>query len=108
MAARHSRSPMRLVADLVGLAVLVVSVFPVYWMVSRSFLPQNRIKSDEPTWFPASGTLGNYDRILAGDGFRNALVTSLSVTLLTVAAALLFAFLAAVAVSRFRFRGRTS
>ncbi len=38
----------------------------------------------------------------------NALTTSLSVTLLTVVVALLFAFLAAVAVSRFRFRGRTS
>ena len=36
------------------------------------------------------------------------MVTSLSVTLLTVVVALLFAFLAAVAVSRFRFRGRKS
>ena len=106
--ARRTSSSSRLAADAIGLVVLLVSVFPVYWMISRSFLPRNRIRSDEQTWFPFDGTLDNYDRILAGEGFRNAMVTSLSVTLLTVVAALLFAFLAAVAVSRFRFRGRTT
>ncbi len=108
MSARRTSLPVRLVANGLGLVILLVSVFPVYWMVSRSFLPRNRIKSDEQTWLPTDGTLANYDRILSGDGFRNALVTSLSVTLLTVGVALLFAFLAAVAVSRFRFRGRTT
>ena len=86
-----------------------MSVFPVYWMISRSFLPRNRIRSDEQTWFPLDGTLGQLrPDPRRADGFRNALVTSLSVTLLTVVVALLFAFLAAVAVSRFRFRGRKS
>ena len=108
MARRTPSSTTRWAANAVGLLVLLVSVFPVYWMVSRSFLPRHRIKSEEQTWFPFDGTLANYDRILAGEGFRNAMLTSLSVTLLTVGVALLFAFLAAVAVSRFRFRGRTS
>ncbi|MDZ5621845.1 carbohydrate ABC transporter permease [Nocardioides bizhenqiangii] len=105
---RRTPAPSRFAADALGIVILLVSVFPVYWMISRSFLPRNRIRSDEQTWLPLDGTLTNYDRILQGEGFRNALVTSLSVTLLTVGVALLFAFLAAVAVSRFRFRGRTS
>ena len=105
---RRTPTSSRLAADALGLVILLVSVFPVYWMISRSFLPRNRIRSDEQTWLPLDGTLANYDRILEGEGFRNAMVTSLSVTLLTVVVALLFAFLAAVAVSRFRFRGRTS
>lgn len=108
MSARRTPTPARLVANAAGLVILVVSIFPVYWMISRSFLPRNRIKSDEQAWLPTDGTLANYDRILEGEGFRNALVTSLSVTLMTVGVALLFAFLAAVAVSRFRFRGRRS
>jgi N,N'-diacetylchitobiose transport system permease protein len=106
--ARDPSRPTRWAANTLGLFVLLVSVFPVYWMISRSFLPRNRIRSDGQTWFPVHGTLANYDRILSGDGFRKALVSSLSVTLLTVVVALFFAFLAAVAVSRFRFRGRTT
>ena len=108
MSAQRPSRPVRWAANGVGLVVLLVSVFPVYWMISRSFLPRNRIRSDEQTWLPLDGTLANYDRILSGDAFRKALTTSLSVTLLTVVVALLFAFLAAVAVSRFRFRGRTT
>lgn len=108
MSARPPRRLVRIGADLLGLLVLLVCVFPVYWMISRSFLPRNRIRSDEQTWFPLDGTTANYDRILEGEGFRNAMVTSLSVTMLTVVTALAFAFLAAVAVSRFRFRGRKS
>lgn len=98
----------RLLANTVGIIVLLVCLFPVYWMISRSFLPRNRIRNPEPAWFPTDGTFANYDRVFSGGTFQDALITSLTVTLMTVVVAVLFAFLAAVAVSRFRFRGRTS
>lgn len=104
--ARRTTLPVRIGADAVGVLVFLVCVFPVYWMVSRSFLPRNRIKGEHPEVVPTHGTLDNYRRVFADGSFTDALVTSLSVTLLTVTVALLFAFLAAVAVSRFRFRGR--
>lgn len=104
--ARRTPTAVRIGADLVGIGVLLACVFPVYWMVSRSFLPRNRIKGEDPVLFPWDGTLDNYRKVLGDDGFGDAMVTSLSVTLLTVTVAILFAFLAAVAVSRFRFRGR--
>ncbi|NYJ00172.1 N,N'-diacetylchitobiose transport system permease protein [Nocardioides thalensis] len=106
--ARRTSRPVRLFADVVGILVLLGCLFPVYWMVSRSFLPRNKIRNPEPTWFPFGGTNDNYGRVFGGGTFGDALMTSLSVTLLTVLVALLFAFLAAVAVSRFRFRGRKS
>ncbi|WP_240617299.1 carbohydrate ABC transporter permease [Nocardioides speluncae] len=105
---RRTSTPLWLTANAVGLAVLLVCIFPVYWMISRSTLPNNRIRTKDQTWLPLNPTNDNYGRVLDGDGFRNALTTSLAVTLMTVAVALLFAFLAAVAVSRFRFRGRAS
>ena len=104
--ARRTSLPVRVGADLVGILVFLACVFPVYWMVSRSFLPRNRIKGEEPVFVPTGGTLDNYRRVFSDGSFTDALVTSLTVTLLTVGVALLFAFLAAVAVSRFRFRGR--
>ncbi|WP_193608766.1 carbohydrate ABC transporter permease [Nocardioides lijunqiniae] len=99
----------RTAANLAGVAILLVFAFPVYWMVSTSFQTRAEIRAPEPTWHPFGGSLDNYRRLFTdGDGFTDALRTSLSVTLLTVVVALLFAFLAALAVSRFRFRGRKS
>jgi N,N'-diacetylchitobiose transport system permease protein len=98
----------RIGTEATGLLVFVLCAFPVYWMVSTSFLPRNEIRSPEPTWHPVGGTLDNYRRLFEDGGFLDALRVSLVVTLATVVVALLFAFLAAAAVSRFRFRGRMS
>jgi N,N'-diacetylchitobiose transport system permease protein len=106
--ARKTPTPVRIFADLVGILVLLGCLFPVYWMVSRSFLERNQIRSPEQTWFPIDGTTANYGRVFGGGAFGDALVISLTVTLMTVVVAGLFAFLAAIAVSRFRFRGRTA
>ncbi|TDE16085.1 carbohydrate ABC transporter permease [Jiangella asiatica] len=76
-------------------------------MLNSSFLPFNRIRSPEPTFFPVGGTVAAYERVFESN-FLSALRVSATVTLITVAAALLFAFLAALALSRFRFRGRRS
>ena len=103
-----SRTRSRLGANLLGLAVFVVTIFPVYWMVSSSFIKRSEITGPDPNWAPVSATLDNYRRIFSGGQAADALRMSLLVTLLTVAAALVVAFLAAVALSRFRFRGRKS
>ena len=104
------RTPLhlRVLANLGGLAVFLVCVFPVYWMVNTSLLPRREIRSPEPTWVPLGGTLDNYRRVFEGGDFVRSLGMSLAVTLTTVVVALFFAFLAAAAVSRFRFRGRRS
>jgi len=98
----------RLLFDLAGLVVFAACAFPVYWMVSTSFLTRREIRNPEPTWHPFGGDLQNYSRLFDDSQFLNALKMSLLVVLTTVAFALLFAFLAALALSRFRFRGRKS
>ena len=111
--ARRTRGPARrragrLLVNATALLVFAVFAFPVYWMVNSSLLPQNQVRSATPTWFPAPGTLANYRRVLEDGAFLSALRASLTITVLTVAVSLLFAFLAALAVSRYRFRGRRS
>jgi N,N'-diacetylchitobiose transport system permease protein len=97
-------------ALLSALAILIalIWVFPVYWMVSSSFIPNATLQSFIPTFFPTRPTLSNYTGALADGSFVSALGMSLAITLTVVAVCLLFAFLAALAISRFRFRGRTS
>lgn len=94
---------------LLGVLAVVVSLawsFPIYWMVSSAFLPTNQLRTPTPTFFPAHGTLSNFRRVLADPTFVASFRVSLAVTGLSVVASILFAFVAALAVSRFRFRGR--
>jgi N,N'-diacetylchitobiose transport system permease protein len=91
-----------------AVVVIAFSIFPVYWMVNTSLLPGSAIKSDTPHLWPDLFTVQNYVTALGSSGFGAALLTSVVVTVVTVAAALVFAFLAAIVLSRFRFRGRTA
>jgi N,N'-diacetylchitobiose transport system permease protein len=105
---RRPSAPVRLGANLAGLVVFAICVFPVYWMVNTSLLPRREINAPDPTWLPFGGSLDAYRRVLSGGRFFDALWMSLGVTVVTVAVSLTFAFLAALAVTRFRFRGRKS
>ena len=102
---------MRLRKPLLGALAIVIALvwaFPVYWMVSSSFIPTIQLQSFIPTFFPAPATISNYIGTLADGSFLGALGMSLAITLTVVFFCIIFAFLASVAISRFRFRGRTS
>lgn len=96
----------RFLANVVAVVAIALSAFPVYWMFTTSFRPNIEIRSPNPQFLPFGGTLENYRSVFERDFFWTAFGNSLKVTALTVVCALFSAFLAAVAVSRFRFRGR--
>ena len=106
MSARARRRANRAVLNLAAVVVFVCSVFPVYWMVNTAFQPGSSVKSETPQFWPSPFTLRSFETAWTDGGFLPALGVSLSVTVLTVVAALLLAFLASIAVSRYRFRSR--
>jgi N,N'-diacetylchitobiose transport system permease protein len=98
-----------------ALAVLValLTLFPIFWMVSTAFKPSQEIYSLTPHLLPTHPTLGNFATVLSGQAsgigsywlfFRN----SIAVTVATVILSSLVSLLASVAVARFRFRLRAS
>ncbi len=105
---RRRVRPGTVLATVAALVVAVVWVFPVYWMVNTSLLPRTQVQSRTPTFFSLDAGTFNYTAVLEGSSFLSALRMSLVVTLSTVLLVLVFAFLAALAISRFRFRGRKS
>jgi N,N'-diacetylchitobiose transport system permease protein len=105
---RKHRRRRNLVPNLLGLVVFVIAAFPVYWMVLTSFRRGIDIQKATPQFAPAPGTLANYRKVFRRDFFWTAVKNSLTVTLLVLVLALFIAFLAAVAVLRFQFRGRRS
>ncbi len=102
----RARSVRRLSYDAVGLAVFAVLIFPIYWMVATAFKPGRDILRFDPRWVPAPATLANFADALSRPFFWSSVRNSLIVVLTVVAVALVLAFLAAVGVARFGFRGR--
>lgn len=100
----------RATLNVLAVAVFVASAFPVYWMVNSALLPNSAVTSSTPHWWPDQFTLSNFVEVVTEPNgsivFLPALGMSVVVTLCAVAFALLFAFFAALALSRFRFRSR--
>jgi len=103
LAARRRR---RIALNAVAVVVVFIALFPVYWMVLTSFRRGSDIKAPTPSFLPTGATLDNYRRVFERDFFWTAMRNSVIVTTIVVVAALLVGFLAALALSRFRFRGR--
>jgi N,N'-diacetylchitobiose transport system permease protein len=102
------RTVSRTFFDTIGVLILVVMLFPIYWMVSTAFKPGKEILSLTPVWFPSPVTFDNFRSAINYPFFWNDVVNSLTVVFSVVAISVALAFLAAVSVARFGFRGRTA
>jgi N,N'-diacetylchitobiose transport system permease protein len=89
-----------------GLAVFAVMVFPVFWMISTAFKPDTEISSLTPTWFSTSPTLDHFRDAIDRPFFWDAVKNSLVIVAVTVVVSMVLAFLAAVALAKYRFTGR--
>ncbi|QQD76816.1 carbohydrate ABC transporter permease [Curtobacterium sp. YC1] len=85
----------------VGILILAVMLFPVYWMINISLQPAG--SAIEAAWFPINAQLGGYAQAIADQG--GALVTSLVIALGSVAVSLLIATPASYALAQFKVKG---
>jgi len=108
----RSRRTRKITLNAAGVLVAVVTLFPIFWMVSTAFKPATEIYSLTPRPLPSHPTWTNFANVLNGSvvgmPYWTFLRNSLLVTLGSVAVSSLVALLAAIAVARFRFRFRSS
>ena len=91
--------------NVLGLVVCALMVFPVYWMVSTAFKPDEDIVSVKPTWIPLQATTKHFVDAMNEPYFWQDVKNSLIIVLVTVAISMVLAFLAAVALAKYRFTG---
>ncbi|WP_214322347.1 carbohydrate ABC transporter permease [Nonomuraea sediminis] len=96
----------RLALNATAVAVLIVTIFPVYWMFATAFKPTREIQAETPSFWPLHPTLEHFAAAVRADGFWTYARNSLAVTAAAVLFALVVALLAAFAVTRLRWRGR--
>ena len=103
---KRRRIVRRVGLNLLGLAVFAVMVFPVYWMVATAFKSGNDVLSFTPQFIPTRPTLANFRDAIGRDFFWSSVRNSLIVVGSVVVVAVVCAFLAALALAKFRFYGR--
>ena len=114
VSARTARRTRTIVLNCAGVLVAVVTLFPIFWMVSTAFKPSGELFSLTPHPVPLHPTLRNFSEVMNGHAaglgisFWVFARNSLFVTIVTVALASVVSLLAAVAVARFRFRFRAT
>ncbi|GAA3281336.1 carbohydrate ABC transporter permease [Nesterenkonia halophila] len=89
-----------LLHTVLGVLILAVLLFPIYWMINASLQPGGA--TVDTAWFPTDPDLAGYRTALAEQGGN--LLTSLTVALGSVVLSLTIAVPAAYALARFRIR----
>ncbi len=89
-------------------AVAFLTLTPLLWMVSVSFMAPGEAASFPPPLLPSSPTLANYRALFGEYGIGRYFGNSLLLATLATALALLFTVPAGYAFAKLRFRGRDS
>ena len=92
--------------NILGLLLFAVMIFPVFWMISTAFKPDQDVNSFTPTWIPTHPTIKHFADAIHRPYFWTDVENSLIVVGVTVGFSIVLAFLAAVALAKYRFTGR--
>jgi multiple sugar transport system permease protein/N,N'-diacetylchitobiose transport system permease protein len=104
--ARHRRRYATWGWNGLAVALSVVFGFPIYWMLNTAFKTSADINQLVPQFWPHHFTLRAFREVLADPIFRDDIMNSLVITLISVVVGLVIGFLGALAIARFRFLGR--
>jgi trehalose/maltose transport system permease protein len=88
--------------------ILLYTLFPFYWAIVSSLTPDSQLFATPASYWPSRIDWSHYQYVLRNDDFLRALANSVVVSVGTVTIALLIGSLAAYALGRFKFRGRTA
>jgi multiple sugar transport system permease protein len=82
----------------VVIAILAAVLFPLYWLVSNSFKPEQEYYHSPPIMFPTKFTAANFVDIVVNRGLFSGLKNSLAIALFTTLFTVLFGSLASYAL----------
>ena len=101
---RGRKSPRRTVSTAAAVAILVVLLFPLYWMLNIALQPGTGLAGTD--WFPVHAAWGNFSRALGSQG--GSLLTSLLVAIGAVVVCLALAAPAAYGLAKLKLPGTRS
>lgn len=87
--------------------MLIFALFPLYWMLNTSFKSNAEIYNMTPTFWPKQFTWSAYVKLLTEKDFLLNVKNSLLVSVVVAFLSIIVSMLAAYAIAKLRFRGRS-
>lgn len=84
----------------------VLSLFPLYWLVTSSFKNSSDVVKMPPDWFPKTFTFDNYIDVFNNQPALRWAFNSIFVSLVSTVALIIVSCLAAYAFSKLKFKGK--
>jgi len=90
------------------IVIAVVTLAPLFWMVSASFMPSGQASTFPPPFLPKEFTLEHYSSLFTRMNLARYLFNSAFLALAVTGISLAFNSMAGYAFAKYRFRGRDS
>jgi len=98
-------TPQKVGWSVANIVTIVLVLIPLVWIISLSFKTTASIT--DPTYFPVDWTWANYSGILTTSTFLRPLLNSIGIGVIATFIAVVLASMAAYAVARLRFPGKS-
>lgn len=102
---KKSRIHKQVFANLILIVAAISFIYPFYWMIMASLLPEESIGSFR--WMPVQLTAENYREVISRIPIGRALLNSLFVALLSTTGVVIFGAMTGYALAKLSFPGRT-
>lgn len=93
----------RFLKAIIGVFLLFIALFPIYWLVSMSIRPMDEMRG-QISIIPHSLTIEHFVELFVSRNFGQAIINSLETTLVSLLISLIVGLCAAYVIARSRFR----
>ncbi|MET3697872.1 multiple sugar transport system permease protein [Bacillus oleivorans] len=100
------REKLDTISNIVVIFFALLSLFPLYWLITSSFKNSSDVVKMPPDWFPETFTLSNYIDVFNNQPAFRWAMNSIIVSLVTTIAVVAVSSLAAYAFSKLQFKGK--
>jgi multiple sugar transport system permease protein len=100
------RNTQQIVLYLTLTILLLLALFPIYWMLNTSFKTDGEIYRQIPTFWPNKWVFTSYMALFFKTGFMAFLKNSMVVSCIVSVLSVFFSMLAAYAIARINFKGK--
>lgn len=100
------KEPFDIISNIIVTFFAILSLFPLYWLVTSSFKNSADVVKMPPDWFPKTFTFSNYVEVFNNQPALRWALNSIIVSLVSTVALIIVSSLAAYAFSKLRFKGK--